>query len=1013
MTTDGTADYTKLTQGFTMIDGGHTETSGWQGRLTFSGTGFTNVNKATGNTAETAHNFAYEQGLTMKRTWWGGWGAGSEQTFQYYNIGVSTCDKGAARTFAENYLRKKLATTDNGDGTVSVKVDPNTGAPIYLDANGKETSNVNQAALITAEEFTLASYQEYIDAVAELNWFVENPTNTMFKDYKNSGSNASTKYVTAYTDAGKPIYITTVAGDNIFDKDVSNVHTDEVQAMLIKNVITAYENLFAKEDYTDAEDVYGSIQLLDGGIETSTVSDVDEIKVYSDKDAGTVAFDYSKAYYTDDSWEDFVKLVVDVASAFNYDSKKDTGKDSWRYVNLSGSEYKNLVTILKGVTDTLVPIVNVTALTDTRTAKYGNDSAGEATGTVTGGIFTDTAKTVDNKSFAAGEQVYTLASWNTLNSKCDEANTYLDSNNANYALNQKATVDGEDIVNGADNEKDFNYTQGQYAVTGVTKYTFDDVDFYARTVSNSVLSAEQTAVNTENTQLGAMALAVVDDPTCFATYDNAYTVVDSLDMDKYTAAGRTIIKNAKSNTNSVVYGTFNAAQASAYNAATGASVTAGTKLRLTTDGLTDPQSAALMTAINTVNNTKENNEYKYIKYFKVTFTQQYAGADLGIGPTVQKIMYGESVTVSADSDANLVNWSISIYDGEYADDFTAEPRASQKVSRVIGNTLTRIANNNMAIVAEVEQDSVPQGKTQYNVLDCYGNLKLVVYGTSYSISGATLTIDGNEIGIGEVPFYNLTGWEESIVGGVKTFKPVYSAKESYTITVIGGTKGTAEYDTKYTVSTDVSGFAAWATKVDGKYQIASYSPSYTFFVATNETFVPIVSDGKGGYVTTDGDEITAAKLDGEITETGSIDANTFVNNKIANRAPFVSVQRADMANKNDADKYTKARVFVRITEGCNETTSLTSYGILYRSGSTDADKEAMVIDYTADTKTYRRSVTNKLTSGQFTYTLNSTNGFKRDVTFRAYVNYNFEYTAGGTPATINALDYSSISVAKL
>ncbi|MBQ8980655.1 MAG: hypothetical protein IJ077_03500, partial [Eubacterium sp.] len=813
------------TAGFTkalpLIDSGMADTNRWNMHIDFTGSQSVNKNSDPGsvdNRAEKYANFIIEQGIGVFSYSTGHY-VNMEETYAYYNIGVHTCDKGAARAFAENYLRKRLAVTSNGDGSVTVKRNATTGAPIYLDVHGDETADVNQAAILNPQDYTLSSYNDYIDAVANLNYFVENPTNTTFKDYPAANRNTNTEYTTAYTANGAPIYNTTTKGNNIL-KNNANTATDEVQAELINKVIEAYENLFREDDYTSAEEAYANIALLDGEDEAQDASHVDTIKITPDE--GEVKT-FNKDNFTDDSWSAFVNLVTGVSSAFNYkhgegvDSKD---KDSWRHVELSGAEYRMLLQILNNADDSLLEKVDITDLSDTYDEKHGNDAVGSATGTVTGGIITSTSKTIEGKTFKAGEQVYTFASWNTLNSKCADAHTLIDSTNQNYAQSQSATVSGSAIVNKGENESDFNYTQGKYAVTGVTKYKFDNVTFYARQIDSEQLSAEQTLVNTTDTQLGAMSMTVVDNPSCYETYDGAYAVTDTLDIDKYTDnpseneqewGGKQILENALTTTESAVYGTLTQAQASAYNAATGANLTAGYKIRLTTDGQTDPQSAALMTAVNKVNDTHvdpedETSDFKYIKYFMITFNKQYADADLALGGEMHKVMYGDPITLKLDANDKVVNWGVSIYDGVYAnydnengyfvynEGKEIQHRASQKVSSVYGGSLTRIANNNMAIMAEVQQESAPANKIQYNILDCYGKLTDVMYGTSLTRNGTAVTenatfdtsyplvvADGqsqNEIALKPIPFYEHSGWEiTKRSDSLFVIKPTYSVEK--------------------------------------------------------------------------------------------------------------------------------------------------------------------------------------------------------------------------------------------
>ena len=1040
-----------LTRALPLIDTGLADTNRWNMHIDFTGTQTVKKNTDTAS-AETYANFIIEQGIGVFSYGVTDKYANTEETYAYYNIGVHTCDKGAARAFADNYLRKRLAVTDNGDGSVTVKTNPTTGAPIYLKSDGiTETTNVDEAGYINPQDYTLSSYQDYIDAVSELNWFVENPTKTTLYDYDDSLS--KNDFTTAYTSDGDPIYITSTKGRNIL-RNNNNTNTDSVQAQLIQNVIIAYQNLFKEVDYTNAETLYNKIDLLHDGEETITIADVNQIKITpAPGEEGTVKT-YSKDDFTDDSWAAFVNLVSAVSSAFEYKAGEGVNprdKDSWRHVELSGEEYRNLYKILQTVELSLLPSVNIAPLTTTYGTKHGSDSAGSVTGTVTGGIFTSTAKTIDGTSFAAGDQVYTFPSWSALNSKCIEANALIDDEAATYAPAQTETVDGDDIVNKGEDESDITYTKGMYEVTGITKYTFSNVVFYARNIDTSTLSDIQTEVNDVYDELSDLSLTLVDNPECYVTYDNAKTVIDSLDIDKYTDnpsenqaewGGKQIIENASETTFDTVYSVLTAAQATAYNTAMGSTVvSAGDRLKSTTKNATDPQSYTLLEAVNTVNTTKvggsgsDKDDYKYIKYFRIKADEQNAKTETVIGLLDGKKMYGEPVTVDVE-DGNIVNWSISIYDGLYADGFGAKPRSSQKISGVSGSSLTRIANNNMAIVAEIEPDSAG-GSIQYNILNCYGQLFDVMYGSSLTRNGTPITastvidntdydlyVDSDKVTMKVVPFYNLTGWQITKKSDtLYVLKPVYSVEDKYTINVIDDgttTFNNIQYDKRFTLTVSDANrdnFVAWAAKTSaGKYQIASYSSTYYFFACANETYVPILNvgtDESPSYETAEGTPITASNIDGAITQTGSISADDFVKMKIKEHYPFVSIQNAVMSNRQvptngGAEKYTKARVFVRVTQGSDS--KLSSYGVLYYNGNNNA--EGMVIDGTG---VYRRAVSNKLDdTGQFTYTLSNTKkGFSNNVSFRAYVNYDFTYAAGGNTASINGLDYSGVSIAEV
>ena len=413
MTSDGTADYSKLTPAFSVADSTLNETAGWQGTMTLAGTGFADVAKATGNTAEAAHNFAYEQGVKIKANWLNGYGVTSEETFHYYNIGVETCDKGAVREFVDTWLNKEMTITRDSE----------TGKVTALAEKTVTTDDVD-SVYINAANYTVASYDAYLDAVAEAYWFLNNPKNTHMQDY--DSTKADTRYTTAYgTTPGGDSHAFIYAdekGADIFGENSSTNHTDEVQAKIISNVIEAYENLFNITNYTAAEETYGKIQLLDDGEESSTVANVDEIKIYeTSAQTGEPTADYPKANFTEDSWTAFVQLVVDVTSAFNYYTSEASGskQTSWRYVELTGEEYNDLTAILNAAQSTLVEKVKIATLQNT----YNDSNTAVAAGIFTG----------ENNA-----QSYTYASWAALNAELPTAYAYLNSGAGTYAPAQTA-----------------------------------------------------------------------------------------------------------------------------------------------------------------------------------------------------------------------------------------------------------------------------------------------------------------------------------------------------------------------------------------------------------------------------------------------------------------------------------------------------------------------------------------------------------------------------------------------
>ncbi|MBQ7203652.1 MAG: hypothetical protein IJS03_06535 [Eubacterium sp.] len=1068
-----------LTRALPLIDTGNSDTNAWNMHIDFTGTQTVNKNTDPGsgdNRAERYANFIIEQGIGVFSYGVFDKYASTEETYAYYNIGVHTCDKGAARAFAENYLRKRLAVdVDPETKEVTVKTDAN-GAPIYLkktgtDQSGKpiyeETNDVDEADIINPADYTIESYKNYIDKVAELNWFVENPTNTTFKDYAGSGSNASTEYVTAYTTVdgvSVPIYNTTKSGSKLVGSGTTN--TDTVQAKLIQDVIDAYENLFEVTDYSTAQEDYVKIELLDGETETTTAADVDTIKFYPDVEHQEEPEVISKGDYTPDSWEEFVEFSMDIANAFKYDTTKPAkDKDSWRNVELTVEHYRQLQEIFENAEDSLIPAVDLDELNDTYNAKWGaTSSAGAADGSVKGGVFTSNAKTVGGTSFGAGDQVYTYASWDSLKDNCiNTYDTYLDDSvgNTDYPRRQKDTFDGDDITGGGESEADIEYIVGEYELTGVVKYEFGDVTYYAPHYGDTK-SAVQLEVLDAADDLDSKHMTLVDIPAAYESFNSAKAVVDGLDFDMYTNDGQGLIRDASVSTNNSVYATSE--EIAVYNEIVGASVTGTVKKTGLSE--TDAKTAELLSAVSTVNESKNNNgEYTYIKYFRIQFSAQFDDdsddSSLPAGSTINnnqviKAKYGEQLNLDLATiypqdidtsaldldDYTVVNWSISMFDGVHSESaLSGKPAASQKASSTNGRVLSKIANCNMAIVAELSKKNNVGTSNRYNIYDCYGSVIDVVYGDGYTLedNNQKLTIEGvGEISYKKIPFYTFDGWTVRNEGNnVFSCKPSYNTSERFNISVTGSTEDidnvSYEYDTKIIRDYDTSNgdFAAWAVKVNRgtnevpnyKYQIASYNSTITFFVCANEEYIPIINtssdDDNPNYQTIDGVTISADSIDGELTVLGNIDADDLVTNKIKNRAPFISLQNVTM-------KLTQARAFARVTQDANNSTSIS---VLYRQNSaTDSQMKIGV------SGTVRRNITSTLSTGQFTFTLNnkwSTAGDGHEagdpkpfadsltcITFRAFVNYDLEYvahqtssTSGDATATINATDYSNTMIA--
>jgi hypothetical protein len=527
--------------------------------------------------------------------------------------------------------------------------------------------------------------------------------------------------------------------------------------------------------------------------------------------------------------------------------------------------------------------------------------------------------------FESDTQKYTLASWNNLQT----------------AISDAQTVATE------------NADAGKYATTSKT-YDFNGT--YTFNVKTDNTSNEQTAVNSAATTLNGVALTAVDSDDAYNAFDKAVQYVGAIDKDKYTDEGAAI-KAAIADANKAVYLSVDE---SGY---TGVVPDGVTQIKLTASGETDTVTANLLSAVNDINDTNNGK----VKQFTAEFSTQEAGSDSSSASEEKTAFYGENFEFSVNlEEGESVVWSITSKDTD------GSAKASSKIYNTENITVT--ADSNIDVVAEITKVKTVEDKPIKVVIqNIYGKTTKVLYvaeASDVAINDSALTVGDESVSYDTVPFYTFKQWKETQSGDTITLRPIYTVSTDYTITVTGGkvsgnaslgadsTSATAVYDSKVTVTADdTENFVAWAVLKDGKYQIASYSSAYTFYVATDENFVPVVKSGdvyKAG-----GDKLTAANVD----STNTINTDEILYQKLAEKAPFISIMTTSGENS-------KARAYVRVTEGSN----YSSCEVSVTKGST--------------TKTAK--ISNILESGQFVVSVNtSTSG---DFTFTAYVNYDLTYS---------------------
>lgn len=566
--------------GFATMDLGTGANNNWTGTVTFTGQGSVKKNTDT-SSAENYANFIMEEGVVSKSKVAKEWYL-CYNTYSYFNIGVSTCDKGAVRYFAENVLNKTFT------------IDPATGE---LTITGELESG----------QYTVSSYREYLDAVAEAYWFVQNSHNTT---YNGQGENAVStngidgqyEYTTAYDSAGIPIFNTTTSGADIFGTGTTT--TDPVQAKIIQNVIDAYNNLFTKEDYTETVDQ----------IENVISEDFSE-----EPDGSLIVKD--EGNYTVQTTQNYENIVNFANQYITYYLDKDNpvdGEEYWRYAELTGSEYKQLLNLVQNYKDSLMPKVDATG----DVANGGVADAGLSP------VITDKSQILtDNESKvmwtgSIDNQEYTYSSYTDLQNEVAVAN--------------KLVADTAE--------------EGRFKTNPEQSVQFMDETYsYATVDSNNYSDAQQSVID-ETKVLSEKNLAAVDTADAYQNYNTAQYYASLADLDAYSDKGAAVKDNFK-------YGVIQKNIVSAYGDTTAGYpyVEIGGKVYKDASNV-DTYTA---TVLNTLNGEFDMNSSTKLNLYDVTFNLYVDGVKVDSAYQLTQKKYGDIVEFNAPDAYTADNYDIA------------------------------------------------------------------------------------------------------------------------------------------------------------------------------------------------------------------------------------------------------------------------------------------------------------------------------------------------------------------
>lgn len=913
---------TGLVPAFTKISGTQATTNTWTGQIVLTGKESVEkmplVDSSDPNAAEKSSNFIMEQGTN---NWWNGAFSSnytSEEIYSYYNIGVSTCDKGAVREFVETFANKKLNIVRNK-------------------ATGRIES-IEAVGDLVGSEYSAASYREYMRALGEGFFFVENTKNTRYEE-----NGVEKAYTTAYgitPDGSKHSFIyTDETGDNIFADGTTN--TDPVQAQIIENIISKYEALFTIEKFNSCQE---------------TINENKEF-VELQKESGN---------YTDETVNNFNEFLTEASKYFEYYLDKENpveNQDYWRYTKLTGSEYDALLELVNSYKRSLMPVVDSTELQTQIDVK---------TPLLNDGIFAEAE---------SGEkvQVKTMSSWIAMDNAVNKAK--------------------QDKIDTAGNAK-YETLEPETIVLDKKEYTFAEPDI-------NTPSADQILVNDDTDVVKAAELKDCDASDRYVSYDAVVDVVSAMERDRYTPEALAEfdkfvdqLSNGTDLTKPSVYVLATDEIAANYNKVTGDNVAAGTKLCATAQDETDPLTTQLLEMLNGL----EVN--LYTSYLTVQTLDENGDATATITNAKDQKYYGEMFTFDTGADDNaVVTWLIQtfrkgdldkymnavddedgnkVYNGEII-----KPLAVSRLSSYTGADMLRKADCDMKVTAQINASETAATGVVLKVYNGYNNITDVIYAADIETAKSKL-VDP------VMPFYNFKEWNIIDQGDNKfVAKPVFDSIPTVTVTVSEGNSlagkklsgNIAESGTEVTVSTSNAQFYAWAVKTaDNKYQIVSYSKSYTFVAIVDEAYTLITTDGEKYYA--DGTELTADMVDQFVNTTDNgMTADEYLKLKLDNKAPFIYKQGADLGGR---------KIFIRVTSGADEN-DIRAYGLNILNND----------DNTA--KKYPAS--KKAVSGQFYMSLSEAAYAKYSAApyqIQCFVTYSFNYEFNGKVYQINTTDYFNV-----
>lgn len=456
---------------------------------------------------------------------------------------------------------------------------------------------------------------------------------------------------------------------------------------------------------------------------------------------------------------------------------------------------------------------------------------------------------------------------------------------------------------------------GRYVTSSATVHNSSNVvvDYNKKTTTDYQAKADNAI-----TALGTALDEIPEE--CQIAFNTSVQIAEAIEQDKYTNSSEltALVNEQKAVVFAVTQDTANL-----YNSFyTDTQIRDISKVFATNLSDTDTATANILNKSNSLT----------AKTFNTYLQVVDKDGNVGSKSSVSTNNYGDLITVDSGVTDIPVAWTVDLYNNA---ECTGTPTKTITYSGFSGTALQIKTESNAVVTAKPAYNEAPSRGVAVRVYNGYNNLIDVVYASSTDEAQSELASMTTSM-----PFYVFSGWSELklISTGIYYVTPVFDEATTVNITTVDGGASSVKavkINSTATVSSSTPHYG-WAVKNGDKYQIVAYTDGdYKFSALVDETYVPIIENG-GSYYVADGAtnvQLTPGNVD-KFTKPAvdTIDAQSYLNSKLAQKSPFVYFQVID--KKSDSPK---VKLYMRTTAGnfVNESDDSFAFGIYLTKDGTE------------------------------------------------------------------------------